>query len=122
PPRRANPEAPAKTGVSKPGVSPTGGADEEEVLFETPEDILKEVKLRRPTLPKQLKKKEWEEEEEEGKEAAKVGKAGGKVKRRPKLIEEEEEEDLVASLQEMAAATMLTEAVLRPPKPKSRPT
>lgn len=118
PPRR---EVAAKTGVSKPGAAQEGGADDEEVLFESPEDILKEVKLRRPTPPKQVKKKEWEDEEEEGKEASKL-KAAGKVKRRPKLIEEEDDEDLVAGLQDIGAASMLSEAVLRPAKPKSRPT
>jgi translation initiation factor IF-2 len=111
----------AKIGVSKPGTAQEGGSDDEEVLFESPDDILKEVKLRRPTPPKQVKKKEWEDEEEEGKEASKL-KAAGKVKRRPKLIEDEEDEDLVAGLQDIGAASMLSEAVLRPAKPKSRPT
>ena len=120
PPRRATAQVGAKTGVSKPGAAQEGGSDDEEVLFESPDDILKEVKLRRPTPPKQVKKKEWEDEEEEGKD--KAGKAAGKVKRRPKLIEDEEDEDLVAGLQDIGAASMLSEAVLRPTKPKSRPT
>ncbi|HEY9604260.1 MAG TPA: translation initiation factor IF-2 [Allocoleopsis sp.] len=88
------------------------------LLVETPEEL--ELKLRRPTPPRVVKKKEWVDEEEDGSDAAKPGKAAAKLKRRPQLIEDEDE-DFETDLAALKTPLVTTsEAVLRPPKPKSQ--
>ena len=124
PPRRAKPtrednaEVVAEGGLT-PKIAGEGVLDEDETLIETPEDLLKDLKLRRPTPPRQLKKKEWVDEEEEP-ELAKPGKAGAKLKRRPQLIEDEDD-DFETDLKNLNTSVMAIEAIARPPKPKSRP-
>lgn len=111
-------------GVQKPNVAasidPNLQEDSDEVagaiLDETPE--MMDLKLRRPTPARPVKKKEWEDEEEEGKEAAKAGKGTGKVKRRSELFLDEEE-DLDLDLTNINAPVTVSLSVARPPKPKS---
>jgi translation initiation factor IF-2 len=98
------------------GLGSKSGGDATDVdLIETPE--LLDIKLRRPTPPK--KKPMWEEEngEEEG---SKVGKAAGKLKRRQDRFEDEDD-DFEADLLDLNAPVMATDAVVRPPRPKSLP-
>ena len=120
PPRRPRPpvrddqnsDVAAKDG----GLGSKSGGDATDVdLIETPE--LLDIKLRRPTPPK--KKPMWEEEngEEEG---SKVGKAAGKLKRRQDRFEDEDD-DFEADLLDLNAPVMATDAVVRPPRPKSLP-
>ncbi|HEY9730002.1 MAG TPA: translation initiation factor IF-2 [Chroococcales cyanobacterium] len=91
---------------------------DETLLVETPEEL--ELKLRRPTPPRVVKKKEWVDEEEDGSDAAKPGKAAAKLKRRPQLIEDEDE-DFETDLAALKSPLVTTsEAVLRPAKPKSQ--
>lgn len=93
-----------------------GAVDEEtETLLEAPE--LNASKVKRPTPPRQSKKREWIDEEEE-REGAKPGKAA-KLKRRPQLIEEDEEE-FDGDDQEADTPAAITMSVARPPKPKSQ--
>ena len=120
PPRRARPSHEEETpDLAATAAVLTPEVEEEEILLETPEEMIKEVKLRRPTPPKQVKKKQWVDEEEE-QELAKSAKTGAKLKRRPQLIEDEDE-DFETDLQELNTSVMTIEAVARPPKPKSRP-
>ncbi|HEY9650042.1 MAG TPA: translation initiation factor IF-2, partial [Coleofasciculaceae cyanobacterium] len=86
------------------------------ILDETPE--MMELKLRRPTPARPVKKKEWEDEEEEGKESAKAGKGAGKTKRRSELFLDEDE-DLDLDLKNINAPLTVSLSVARPPKPKS---
>ncbi|MEQ8995240.1 MAG: translation initiation factor IF-2 [Coleofasciculus sp. B1-GNL1-01] len=91
-------------------------ADESvETLLEPPE--LKNLKAKRPTPPRQSKKREWIDEEEE-REGSKPGKAA-KLKRRPKLIEEDEEE-FDGNYQAADTPVAVSMSVARPPKPKSQ--
>ncbi|HBB35303.1 MAG TPA: translation initiation factor IF-2, partial [Cyanobacteria bacterium UBA9273] len=127
PPRRVrlnregkNLEVTAADAVANPQAVAGAVGEEEDSVLVTPEESLKETRLRRPTPPRQLKKKEWEEEEDESQESAKAGKAGAKLKRRPKLIEDEDD-DFETDLKDINTSIMLSEAVVRPPKPKSRP-
>jgi translation initiation factor IF-2 len=119
PPKRVRPgQGDPNFEVAAGGKGEATGDVEETLLVETPEEL--ELKLRRPTPPRVLKKKEWVDEEEDGSEASKAGKAGAKVKRRP-LIEEDEDEDFESDLSSIKTPLVTTsEAVLRPPKPKSQ--
>ncbi|MBW4486968.1 MAG: translation initiation factor IF-2 [Trichocoleus desertorum ATA4-8-CV12] len=85
--------------------------------------------LRRPTLPRNLKKgKSWEEEEEENAENAKA-KAGPKAKRRSQPVLDDEDieiEDLDIDGEEELdededAPVQVSLSLARPAKPKSRP-
>jgi len=97
------------------------GADDsleaEDTLLETPEML--ELRLRRPTAPRLVKKKEWEEENGEEEGASKAGKAG-KLKRRPDLFEDEDE-DFESDLNGLDSPVVVSASVARPPKPKSFP-
>ena len=122
PPKRSRP--------TRPGESPEVAAidsgsleqKQEEVdesvepLLEPPE--LKNLKVKRPTPPRQSKKREWIDEEEE-QEGAKPGGKAAKLKRRPKLIEEDEEE-FDSDYQQADTPVAVSMSVARPPKPKSQ--
>jgi len=121
PPKRSRP--------TRPGESPEVAAidsatqeqkqeeveEETETLLEPPE--LKSLKVKRPTPPRQSKKREWIDDEDE-REGAKPGKSA-KLKRRPKLIEDDEEE-FDSDYQKTDTSMTVSMSVARPPKPKSQ--
>jgi len=121
PPKRSRPTRPGESPEVAAIDSGSSEQKQEEVdesvetLLEPPE--LKNLKVKRPTPPRQSKKREWIDEEEEG-EGSKPGKAA-KLKRRPKLIEEDEEE-FDGDYQTADTPVAVSMSVARPPKPKSQ--
>lgn len=101
------------------GIGGRGGnnGDAEVGLLDTPEML--DLKLRRPTAPRLVKKKAWEDEEEEGQEAGKA-KSGAKLKRRPQEFLEDDE-DFDAENSDLDAPVAVSLSVARPPRPKSLP-
>jgi len=124
PPTRPAP-APAAVGPQKPGpVSPVKPQIVDEVETETEEDTPEIIELKRPTPPRQPKTgKKWQPEEEidEVKESgkAKVGAKGKRVK--PIVDDEDFEEDFLddEDAELAAAAVAVSNAIVRPPKPKT---
>ncbi|MBD2434804.1 MULTISPECIES: translation initiation factor IF-2 [Fischerella] len=124
PPTRPTP-VPAAVGPQKPGaVSPVKSQIVDEVETETEEDTPEIIELKRPTPPRQPKTgKKWQPEEEidEVKESgkAKVGAKGKRVK--PIVDDEDFEEDFLddEDAELAAAAVAVSNAIVRPPKPKS---
>ncbi|BAZ68766.1 MAG: translation initiation factor IF-2 [Pelatocladus maniniholoensis HA4357-MV3] len=122
PPTRPIP-APAAVGPQKPGLAPVKSqvGQEEETTDE--EETPEIVELKRPTPPRQPKiGKKWQEEEiDEAKEAnkAKTGVKGKRVK--PIVDEEDFEEDFLddEDAELAAAAVAISNAIVRPPKPKT---
>ncbi|PMB52411.1 translation initiation factor IF-2 [Fischerella thermalis CCMEE 5201] len=124
PPTRPT-SAPAAVGPQKPGpVSPVKSQIVDEVETETEEDTPEIIELKRPTPPRQPKTgKKWQPEEEidEVKETgkAKVGAKGKRVK--PIVDDEDFEEDFLddEDAELAAAAVAISNAIVRPPKPKT---
>jgi len=121
PPRRVQPNRDGQNEVAATGAGAglrmgDAGSEADDGILETPE--MMDLKLRRPTAPRLVKKKEWVDEEEDG-ESSKA-KAGGKVKRRTQLIEDDED-DFDADLNGGDAPVVVSLSVARPPKPKSLP-
>ncbi len=121
PPKRSRPTRPAESPEVAAIDSGTQEQKQDEVeeetetLLEPPE--LKAPKVKRPTPPRQSKKREWIDEEEE-QQGSKSGKSA-KLKRRPKLIEDDEEE-FDSDYQKTDTSVAVSMSVARPPKPKSQ--
>lgn len=78
---------------------------------------LLEKDLKRPTPPRQAKRRSWEEEEEEPPKAAKVK---GTAKRSKQAILDEDEVDFDdPELQVLAPSIQVSLSIARPPKPKA---
>ncbi len=122
PVRPANREAGAETTTGR-----SAGTDDGVIappgLLETDEN-----RLRRPTLPRNIKRgKGWEEEEEESPESLKA-KAGAKTKRRTQPVLDDEDIDDIDILDEEDledddedSPVQVSLSLARPAKPKSRP-
>ncbi|TFI52968.1 translation initiation factor IF-2 [Mastigocladus laminosus UU774] len=124
PPTRPIP-APAAVGPQKPGlVAPVKSQVVQDVAETTEEEDTPEiVELKRPTPPRQPKVgKKWQEEEiDEVKEANKA-KIGAKGKRAKPIVDEEDfDEDFLDDddAELAAAAVAISNAIVRPPKPKT---
>ncbi|MBE9124797.1 MULTISPECIES: translation initiation factor IF-2 [unclassified Coleofasciculus] len=115
PPKRSRPNRQSDHDIAAVG---SEAEESDDNVLETPD--LMETKVRRPTPPRQIKKKEWEDEEED-QEKLKSGKAGAKLKRRPQILEEEEDEDFESEQNQLNAPVSVSLSIARPPKPKSRP-
>ena len=83
-------------------------------------DNVEKLELRRPTLPKQIKKpKAWSKgEEEEAENAAKAAKAAGK-KRKSQIIADDDDDDDEDGQGEEGTAVVVSLSIVRPPKPAS---
>jgi translation initiation factor IF-2 len=83
-------------------------------------DNVEKLELRRPTLPKQIKKpKAWSKgEEEEAENAAKAAKAAGK-KRKSQIIADDDDDDDEDGQGEDGTAVVVSLSIVRPPKPAS---
>jgi translation initiation factor IF-2 len=83
-------------------------------------DNIDKLELRRPTLPKQVKKpKAWSKsEEEEAENAAKAAKVAGK-KRKSQVIVDDDEDDDEDGQGEDGTAVVVSLSIVRPPKPAS---
>jgi translation initiation factor IF-2 len=124
PPTRPT-QAPAAVGPQKPGpLAPVKPQAVDEVETETEEETPEIIELKRPTPPRQPKiGKKWQPEEEidEVKEAGKA-KVGAKGKRVKPIVEDEDfEEDFLddEDAELAAAAVAISNAIVRPPKPKT---
>ncbi|MGJ5674740.1 MAG: translation initiation factor IF-2 [Nostochopsis sp.] len=123
PPTRPIP-APAAGGPQKPGLAPLKSQVGQEAAETTDEEDTPEIlELKRPTPPRQPKiGKKWQEEEiDETKEANKA-KTGAKGKRVKPIVDEEDfEEDFLddEDAELAAAAVAISNAIVRPPKPKT---
>ncbi len=82
-------------------------------------DNVEKLELRRPTLPKQIKKpKAWSKgEEEEAENIAKAAKAAGK-KRKSQIIADDDDDDDDEQGEE-GTAVVVSLSIVRPPKPAS---
>jgi translation initiation factor IF-2 len=124
PPTRPTPVQ-AAVGPQKPGsISPVKPQVVDEVETEAEDDTPEIIELKRPTPPRQPKTgKKWQPEEEidEVKESgkAKVGTKGKRVK--PIVDDEDFEEDFLEDedAELAAAAVAISNAIVRPPKPKT---
>ncbi len=83
-------------------------------------DNVEKLELRRPTLPKQIKKpKAWSKgEEEEAENAAKAAKVAGK-KRKSQVIVDDDDDDDEDGQGEDGTAVVVSLSIVRPPKPAS---
>ncbi len=109
-------EAPEK--VATPPRSPARVVDALDIGVIEPKDNI--LELKRPTPPRPVKgSKRWMEEEEE-KEALKSSKAAIKSKRNKPILDDEFEEDLLDEDEGQSSIEVLvSNAIVRPPKPKS---
>ncbi|NEO47131.1 MAG: translation initiation factor IF-2, partial [Moorea sp. SIO4A3] len=90
-------------------------------LVNESEEMLKEVKLWRPSVPRPAKKKEWQAENGEEEDKVQKGKSA-KLKRRPKMILDDEDDLETGSDQndnKIDGSFSVSLSLARPPKPKS---
>ncbi|MGD2184274.1 translation initiation factor IF-2 [Lusitaniella coriacea] len=120
PPRPNNAGKPAVADSSD--LEQEDGASEENGTIE----LAEKPKLKRPTPPRQSKRKDWEEEEEEDKDikgksgkVSKVSKSGSKTKRRSQQVVFEDDDFDSESSDRTASPTAASLSVARPPKPPS---
>ncbi|HEY9743884.1 MAG TPA: translation initiation factor IF-2 [Coleofasciculaceae cyanobacterium] len=120
PPRRdKSPLREGEVAASRSGLRADDSVEGDDPIIETPEML--ELRLKRPTPPRILKKKpEWEEENGEEEGASKAGKAAGKLKRRNELFLDEDE-DFDLDVNDLDAPVSVSASVARPPRPKSLP-
>ncbi|MDM9380977.1 translation initiation factor IF-2 [Chlorogloeopsis sp. ULAP01] len=101
------------------------GATKAQIVQESEEEeteVTEIIELKRPAPPRQTKSgKKWEEEEiDEVKESAKAGKLGAKGKRLKPIVDDFEDEDFLDEELETAESTIqISNAIVRPPKPKA---
>jgi translation initiation factor IF-2 len=100
------------------GAMPTDIGDDDDSIDVI--DNVEKLELRRPTLPKQIKKpKAWSKgEEEEAENAAKAAKAAGK-KRKSQIIADDDDDDDEDGQGEEDTAVVVSLSIVRPPKPAS---
>ncbi|MBF2005589.1 translation initiation factor IF-2 [Chlorogloeopsis fritschii PCC 9212] len=114
PPMAPTPPKPMPVGATK--AQTISEPEEEEV------EVAEIVELKRPAPPRQAKSgKKWEEEEiDEVKESAKAGKVGAKGKRLKPIVDDFEDEDFLDEELDIAeSAIQISNAIVRPPKPKA---
>ncbi len=123
--QRPRPPRPPEAAVATPpramssSAKMDGGNDDDDT---TPTDV---IELKRPTAPRLVKGgsvKKWQEEEiDESKEANKAGKGVAKGKRVKPIVEEDifDEDDLDEDDPDAVTAIQVSNAIVRPPKPKS---
>ena len=126
--------APATASVSPPTLTPPKppASKKPEVIdldvdvdVDDDDTITEVVELKRPTPPRPPrggKKRVIEDDLDEGKPGSKGGKAGAKVKRLKPMVDDDDdfEEDLLDEEdQDQPSAIQISNAIVRPPKPKS---